>query len=96
MTIHHGTRYLTTAPSLSFTVAPGQIWRHHGGALYVVLALVLDEAALTWRVHYQRRGGGPFWCRSLAEWVGMVDYEGAIIPRYTLLRENVDCDARSS
>ena len=85
MTIHYGTVPQVQAQSIEITIAPGQFWRHYKGRRYYVCSLALDEATLTWNVHYRGADGGPFWLRPLSVWMGMArDENGELVKRFTL------------
>lgn len=50
-------------------VAPPQVYRHHQGAHYSVVAVGRHSETLEWMVVYRLTDGGPCWVRPLTMFV---------------------------
>lgn len=72
-------------------IKAGQLYRHYKGKTYTVLALARNSDTLEDEVVYQGEysdpefGENPVWTRPLKEFIEVVEIEGKMIPRFTLL-----------
>ena len=69
-------------------VSAGHVWQHYKGGQYIVTGLSLNEEDLTWNVLYEPYGLPDTevpWSRPLGNWLSMVDMDGKLVPRFTLL-----------
>jgi hypothetical protein len=63
----------------------GQLWKHFKGGLYIVESVGKHSETLEETVAYKQVITGDHWYRPLHMWNEMVEHEGKMVPRYSLV-----------
>jgi hypothetical protein len=69
----------------AFGFKPG-VYRHYKGGLYITLAASVHEETLELLVHYYSVERKTRWTRTLTNFGGAVEVNGAMFPRFVLER----------
>jgi len=67
-------------------IKPNDIWQHYKGKQYRITAISCHSEDLTWYVIYETLYDNPvskIWHRPLDMFLGTVEIDGAIVPRFT-------------
>lgn len=70
-------------------IKPGEIWRHYKNKDYHILAVSCHSEDLSWYVVYETLYDNPvskIWHRPLEMFLGNVEIDGKIIPRFTRVK----------
>ena len=71
-------------------IKPGDMWRHYKNKDYRIIAVSCHSEDLSWYVVYEALYDNPvskIWHRPLEMFLGTVDIDGVIIPRFKRIDE---------
>ena len=72
-------------------IKPGDMWRHYKNKDYRILSVSCHSEDLSWYVVYEALYDNPvskIWHRPLEMFLGTVDIDGVIIPRFTHIQQS--------
>jgi hypothetical protein len=79
----------TIVPLPDITPQAGELYQHYKGDVYKILTLALHSNDDVWMVVYEPmydNPDAPFFTRPLSEWFEVVEWDGADMQRFTLIK----------